>query len=641
MEDTDNKRKREDNSTNLNPENKKLKNEELIVINNETLNSLKKSNNFKNDFPYEKDVGITKFINENNPGFTVSLKQRYNDFLVNEIDEKGNVVHLTNLKYEKKKVESEVDDSLSQEEKDNKAFELLKDYIKDEEKIEKIKKIVKDNGKDNTVVTTEDIPNKEDRTKLHQFFRKHFSNRIETETKINTVQINIHWANGRNTDMRSSQKGDSYWKQLGGEFCQFTMFKTNKETMNAINIIAYTLYTTSRSLGIAGTKDKRGITVQNVTGYHMTPEKIEKANKHLLAQGIQLGNFKFVKKGLKLGDLKGNLFNITLRKLSIDDNNIIENAIKSLKNIGFINYFGMQRFGTTSLPTYEVGKAILKKNWRKAVDLILMEKIGESERVRKARKIWKDSHDPKKALEEMPKNCTAEISILKAFEKMDQINAYSNALLNIPRNLRMMYVHAYQSYIWNLAATYHIEKYGYKPAIGDLVITEEKQKAMDSKKRGKHNKEKPDIITSENIDKYTIYDVVLPMPGHDIIYPENEIKNYYEDLLKKDDIDPKDMKIINKEYFLPGSYRKLIVKPGNVEWNIIGYNDEDADLALTDLDKINGKEAPINIPDGKFKALQISFSLPTSSYATMALREVTKMDTSIKSIKESGEVIDE
>jgi len=36
----------------------------------------------------------------------------------------------------------------------------------------------------------------------------------------------------------------------------------------------------------------------------------------------------------------------------------------------------MQRFGTTSLPTYEVGKVILKKNWKKAVDLILMEKTG-------------------------------------------------------------------------------------------------------------------------------------------------------------------------------------------------------------------------------------------------------------------------
>ncbi|OUM59091.1 hypothetical protein PIROE2DRAFT_15476 [Piromyces sp. E2] len=565
MEDTDNKRKREDNSGNSNPENKKVKNEDSIIINNEALDSLKKSNDFKNDFPYEKDVGIIKFINENNSGFTVSLKQRYNDFLVNEIDEKGNVVHLTSLEVEKKE-EEEIDDSLSQEEKDNKAFELLKNYIKEEDKIDKIKTIVKENGKDNFVVTTEDIPNKEDRTKLHQFFRKHFSNRIETETKKDTVQINIHWANGKGTDMRSSQKANSYWKQLGGEFCQFTMYKSNKETMNAINIVAYTLYSTSKSFGIAGTKDKRGITVQNVTGFHMTPEKIEKANKHLLSQGIQLGNFKFVKKGLKLGDLKGNLFNITLRKLSIDDTNIIENAVNSLKNIGFINYFGMQRFGTTSLPTYEVGKVILKKNWKKAVDLILMEKTGESERVSKARQTWKDTHDPKKTLEEMPKNCTAEISILRTFDKMGQTNVYSNALLNIPRNLRMMYVHAYQSYIWNLAATYHIEKYGCKPAIGDLIITEEKQKMMDDKKKRNHHKERPDIVTSDNIDKYTIYDVVLPMPGHDIIYPDNDIKDYYEELLKKDGINPKDMKTINREYFLPGSYRKLIVKPGNVEW---------------------------------------------------------------------------
>ena len=30
----------------------------------------------------------------------------------------------------------------------------------------------------------------------------------------------------------------------------------------------------------------------------------------------------------------------------------------SLKNNGFINYFGMQRFGTTSIPTHHVGRYI-------------------------------------------------------------------------------------------------------------------------------------------------------------------------------------------------------------------------------------------------------------------------------------------
>lgn len=60
--------------------------------------------------------------------------------------------------------------------------------------------------------------------------------------------------------------------------------------------------------------------------------------------------------GIKLGDLKGNRFQIVIRNVK-EENNMIIHAIESLKNNGFINYFGMQRFGNCiDIPTHLIGK---------------------------------------------------------------------------------------------------------------------------------------------------------------------------------------------------------------------------------------------------------------------------------------------
>ena len=34
----------------------------------------------------------------------------------------------------------------------------------------------------------------------------------------------------------------------------------------------------------------------------------------------------------------------------------IDRSLESLRDYGFINYFGLQRFGTTSVPTHHVGR---------------------------------------------------------------------------------------------------------------------------------------------------------------------------------------------------------------------------------------------------------------------------------------------
>jgi tRNA pseudouridine13 synthase len=52
------------------------------------------------------------------------------------------------------------------------------------------------------------------------------------------------------------------------------------------------------------------------------------------------------------------------------------------------------------------------------------------------------------ALKALPQFMVGERAILEGLKKSGASN-YTGALMQIPRPLRMMYMHAYQSYLWN------------------------------------------------------------------------------------------------------------------------------------------------------------------------------------------------
>ena len=85
---------------------------------------------------------------------------------------------------------------------------------------------------------------------------------------------------------------------------------------------------------------------------------------------------------------------------------------------------------------------------------------------------------------------------------------------------------------------------------------------------------------------------------------------------------------VRREYSLGGSYRKILHLPKELSWSVLKYTDPDVALAQADEDKLLGFDPPAVVEDGKFVALQIHLQLGTAAYATMALREVTKTETS-------------
>ncbi|KAG6459663.1 hypothetical protein O3G_MSEX011519 [Manduca sexta] len=83
-----------------------------------------------------------------------------------------------------------------------------------------------------------------------------------------------------------------------------------------------------------------------------------------------------------------------------------------------------------------------------------------------------------------------------------------------------------------------------------------------------------------------------------------------------------------RTYSMSGAYRRMCARPAELSWRRARYSDPRADLLLSDIDHIRGCTTTAELEDGKYKALIITLTLPPSCYATMALRELLKMDTS-------------
>lgn len=41
------------------------------------------------------------------------------------------------------------------------------------------------------------------------------------------------------------------------------------------------------------------------------------------------------------------------------------------------------------------------------------------------------------------------------------------------------------------------------------------------------------VLCEEDLGKYSLYDVVLPLPGFDIKYPDNKVKDWYKEILQE------------------------------------------------------------------------------------------------------------
>ena len=657
----------------------------------------------------EASVGIECNANSAE-GFRAILKERYTDFVVNEIDQNGQVVHLTTLdasiddeidemeqqkrqkfaspaveraegdKPEQRNVSSEPTptpnvtpapeivsaetNALLNEKIEAAVIEFTK--LAGAEEAARLKTFLEQPGVLSPAPEGSEAPSalvlgssndKAYRTSLHVFFNSHFQLTTDSvepaaggegsvvtkkDSKKPHLCIRVHPKHakrnkgggdkkrGRGDGGNDNWKGHKRWPVDLPQYLEFTLCKENKETQDAMGVISRILHTKPRDFGFAGTKDRRGVTSQRMTLHKVRASRLAK----LKLFQMKVGNFKYVDRELGLGDLKGNLFTLTLRGVEGGTEDTVTRAVNELKLSGVINYFGLQRFGTHAIGTHEIGAALLRGAWAEVHDLILRPRDGDNEDAAAARAIYKETGDAAAALKRMPRYCNAERGLLEALGRCGK-NDLVNPLSGIPRTTRKMYVHAYQSYMWNKAASERVRRHGLsRPVAGDLIVDESMLQYAGEDDGDIFSRVREVTAKEAASGAFKITDVVLPLPGSRVIYSET-LKSLYEEICKKDGVQLTGFAHTVKEYsfgFLPGAYRKLVIKPDKIEYSFARYSDPKTDLTATDLMRVEAGDDSVQASgeekDGKFLALRLSFALPTSSYATMVIRELMKSTSS-------------
>lgn len=526
------------------------------------------------------------------------------------------------------------------------------------------------------------LSDKEQRSKLHQSLRRVFESKFDSSTGDDgTIVISVMKGKGGSNrrDGKVNQRKSREEKYPNGEHLHFTLWKENRDTMDVLSnfgrILNLPFHVRNKTFAFAGTKDRRAVTVQRCSAYRLNEGRLASLNKPQQGQRFvswRVGDFEYSNSQLELGELKGNEFTITLRRARLLGqettkealSEVVTKSCEGLERDGYINYFGTQRFGTFNKGTHDVGRKILQSDWYGAIREIMDydplaltdESIGRDDRDR-ARALdtffQGDINRYREALQKMPRKFVAENSIINQAQKA-KLDARSpagdwySALLAIPRNLRTMYAHSYQSYVWNIVASERIKRFGKKVVKGDLVLVSKSTEPVQEfdedgdpiiVETSAAPKEfiRARAISQEEADsgKFSLDDVLLSTPGFDVEYPDNELKEVYKSVMAKDNLNPDDMRRNQKEFSLPGSYRSLIGRViGSVEHEIKELSDNEQAVE-TDVDILKKgfakkgdrkEETEEKTEDSSPKdlAVVIKFKLGTSMYATIALRELMK-----------------
>jgi tRNA pseudouridine13 synthase len=376
-----------------------------------------------------------------------------------------------------------------------------------------------------------------------------------------------------------------------GEVVIARVWHRNWEANRLVRRLGSNLRVGRGSIGFAGTKDGRSVATQ-LMAFKADIEAV----RALDIPDVRILEAYTSNRMISIGDLVGNRFSVRVSDVSQDvDARETCYAVRSrIEGIGgFPNFFGVQRFGSVRPITHQIGRDLARGDPEGAVMRYVANPMNDGSEGDDARRMLQETGDFERAARELPARFTFERTMV--VHLVENPGDYIGALRRLPRNLLMMFVHAYQSFMFNRILSERMRR-GipiHEPVEGDFVLPLDKNGVPDH--------DNPIDVTADNIvkarrnsaeGKAFVGGVLF---GTDSVFAEGVMGEIEREVVQAEEIAAQDFQIVGlREASSKGSRRELLAPV---------------------------RDLTIDFPDDD---VLFTFALNRGCYATCLLREFMK-----------------
>lgn len=361
-------------------------------------------------------------------------------------------------------------------------------------------------------------------------------------------------------------------------------------------------------VGFAGMKDKRAVTTQWFT-FQVDKRKDDDVTAAINGlPRVEVHEWHRTHKSLRLGMHEGNRFAIRIRRVpgAVDDvSDHMARVLGAIEAVGgFPNFFGIQRFGAVRPITHKVGEELVHGRLENAiVTYLTVPGDNESDEIAAARDMVTNGRDWAGALQAFPTSMRFERSMLQHLA--NHPDDLTGAIKQLPSNLILLFVHSYQSYLFNQMLSERIRRKLplHRALVGDIVFIAQQGLV------GRNPVAVP--VTDANVEKVNRQMakgravVTLPLFGTETELADGDPGEMERAVLRAAGVsaDLFDIPVL-PQAASKGMRRAILTPARDLSWDV---RSDDGD------------------PDGRL-LVTCRFSLPRGAYATTLLREVMKAE---------------